>query len=186
MEIAGAGIHKMQEALGGVADSRRQWGYIRHKLSDILVIGLCTLIVRGEYFSEMEDLGKAWEPWFRRFLELPNGIPDADTFRRTFWRVNSAQLLEHLQRWLSAPSQAGGRETNIDGKTIRGSATADQKGIHMVSAWVNEHNLTLGQLAREAHRNEITAIPLLLDMIDISGDTVTIDASDYSPRAARA
>ena len=116
----------MQEALGGVADSRRQWGYIRHKLSDILAIGLCTIIVRGEYFSEMEDLGKAWEHWFRRFLELPNGIPDADRFRRILERVHSAPLLEHLQRRLSAPSQAGGRETNIDGKTVRGSAAADQ------------------------------------------------------------
>jgi hypothetical protein len=73
---------------------------------------------------------------------------------------------------------AGGREINIDGKTIRGSAKGEQKGIHMVSAWVNEHNLTLGQLATEEHSNEITAIPLLLDMIDIKGDTVTIDAAD--------
>jgi len=177
MEIQEENIQRMKEALRGVNDPRRQWGYIRHKLLDMLVIGLCSIIARGEYFDEMEELGKAWEPWFRKFLELPNGIPDEDTFRRIFERVEPAQLLECLQQWLEQMSQAGGREINIDGKTIRGSAKAgEQKGIHMVSAWVNENNITLGQLATEAHSNEITAIPLLLDTIDIKGDTVTIDA----------
>jgi predicted transposase YbfD/YdcC len=177
MEIQEENIHRMKEALRGVDDPRRQWGFIRHKLLDMLVIGLCSIIVRGEYFDEMEELGKAWEQWFRKFLELPNGIPDEDTFRRVFERVEPAQLLECLQQWLAQMSRAGGREINIDGKTIRGSAKAgEQKGIHMVSAWVNENNLTLGQLATEAHSNEITAIPLLLDTIDIKGDTVTIDA----------
>jgi hypothetical protein len=79
MEIEEESIHRMKEALRGVEDPRRQWGYIRHKLLDMLVIGLCSIIVRGEYFDEMEELGKAWEPWFRKFLELPNGIPDEDT-----------------------------------------------------------------------------------------------------------
>jgi len=177
MEIQEEDIHRMREALGGVNDPRRQWGYIRHKLLDILVIGLCSIIVRGEYFSEMEDLGKAWEQWFRTFLELPNGIPDEDTFRRIFERVEPARLLECLQQWLGQTSLAGGRDINLDGKTTRGSARAgEQKGLHMVSAWVNEHNLTLGQVATEAHSNEITAIPMLLDTIDIKGDTVTIDA----------
>ena len=177
MEIQEENIHRMKEALRSVDDPRRQWGYIRHKLLDMLVIGLCSIIVRGEYFDEMEELGKAWEPWFRKFLELPNGIPDEDTFRRIFERVVPEQLLECLQQWLAQITQAGGREVNIDGKTMRGSAKAEeQKGIHMVSAWVNENNLTLGQLATEAHSNEITAIPLLLDTIDIKGDTVTIDA----------
>jgi len=177
MEIEEADIQRMKEALGGVEDPRRQWGYIRHKLQDMLAIGLCSIIARGEGFDEMEELGKAWEPWFRKFLELPNGIPDEDTFRRIFERINPAQLLDCLQQWLLQMSLPGGRDINIDGKTIRGSAIAGaRKGIHMVSAWVNERNLTLGQLATEAHSNEITAIPVLLDMIDIKGDTVTIDA----------
>ena len=178
MEIQEEDIYKMQEALRGVDDPRRQWGFIRHKLLDILVIGLCSITVRGEGFDEMEDLGRAWEEWFRKFLELPNGIPDEDTFRRIFERVNSSQLLSCLQQWLAEKSLSGGREINLDGKTIRGSGcvSAERKGIHMVSAWVNENNLTLGQLATEAHSNEITAIPQLLDMIDIEGDTVTIDA----------
>jgi hypothetical protein len=168
MEIEEEDIHRMKEALNGVDDPRRQWGFIRHKLLDMLVIGLCSITVRGEYFDEMEELGNAGEQWFRKFLELPNGIPDEDTFRRIFERVDPVQLLECLQQWLEQRSQSGGRDINIDGKTMRGSAKAgERKGIHMVSAWVKEHNLTLGQLATEAHSNEITAIPLLLDTIDI-------------------
>ena len=150
MEIREGDIERMKEALSGVSDPRRPWGAIRHKLLDILVIGLCSITVRGDGFDEMEELGKAWEQWFRKFLELPNGIPDEDTFRRVFERVNPAQLLECLQQWLSLQSMAGGRQINIDGKTIRGSASKTQKGIHMVSAWVNEKNLTLGQLASVA------------------------------------
>jgi len=176
MEIQEADIERMQTALSEVDDPRRQWGNKRHKLIDILVIGLCSAITRGEGFDEMEELGRAREDWFRKFLELPEGIPDEDTFRRVFERVNPAQLMSSLQQWLSHSSESGGRQINIDGKTIRCSAVGEQKGIHMVSAWVNEHNLTLGQLATETHSNEITAIPQLLDLIDIQGDTVTIDA----------
>ena len=185
MEIREGDIERMKEALSGVSDPRRPWGAIRHKLLDILVIGLCSITVRGDGFDEMEELGKAWENWFRKFLELPNGIPDEDTFRRVFERVNPAQLLECLQQWLSEQSIAGGRQVNIDGKTIRGSASKEQKGIHMVSAWVNEKNLTLGQLATEEKSNEIPTIPLLLDTIDIKGDTVTIDAMGCQTEIAK-
>jgi predicted transposase YbfD/YdcC len=177
MEIQEKGIYRMKEALSGVSDPRRQWGAIRHNLLDILVIGLCSTIAGGEGFEEMVELGRAWEEWFGTFLKLPNGIPCDDTFRRLFERVNPDQLLKCLQQWLMQISEAGGRDINLDGKTMRGSAKAgEHKGIHMVSAWVNEHNITLGQLATEEHSNEITAIPLLLDTIDIKGDTVTIDA----------
>ena len=177
MEIPKEKIQQMKEALSGIPDPRRQWGALRHKLLDILVIGLCSITVNGEGFGEMEDLGKAWESWFRTFLELPHGIPGDDTFRRVFERVNPARLLECLQRWLAEISEPGGRDINIDGKTIRGSAQVGERtGIHLVSAWINEHNITLGQVAAEAHSNEITAIPVLLDMMDIRGDTVTIDA----------
>jgi len=125
----------------------------------------------------MADMGRAWEKRFRTFLELRNGIPTDDTFRRVFERVNLAQLPKCLQDRLCQKSAAGGRDTNIDGKTSRGSATdGGQKAPHTVSAWVNANNLTLGQVATERHSNEITAIPLLLDMTDIKGDTVTIDA----------
>ncbi|MDR2662724.1 MAG: ISAs1 family transposase [Treponema sp.] len=177
MELSEKVVRQMKESLGGVTDPRRQWGAIRHKLIDILVIGLCSIITRGEGFNEMEEVGRARETWFRQFLELPNGIPDEDTFRRVFERINPAELMKCLQTWLCHKSESGGRQIGIDGKTIRGSGKqGEHKAIHMVSAWVNKNSLVLGQLATEEKSNEITAIPQLLNLIDVEGDTITIDA----------
>ena len=132
MEIQEADIRRMQAALSGMEDPRRQWGNVRHRLTDILVIGLCSTITRGEGFDEMEELGRAREGWFRTFLELPEGIPDEDTFRRVLERVKPAQLTACLQQRLCRTNEAGGREINLDGKTIRGSACGERKGNQRV------------------------------------------------------
>jgi hypothetical protein len=121
MELSEEEVRRMKEELGGIADPRRQWGYLRHKLIDLLVIGLCSITTRGEGFDEMEERGRDREEWFRQFLELPHGIPDQDTFRRIFERVNPAELMKCLQNWLGGMSAAGGRQVAIDGKTIRGA-----------------------------------------------------------------
>ena len=176
MEIRKEDMPRIIQAVSGVSDPRRPKFNLRHKLSDILVMGLCSVMARGDGFGEMEDLGRGREEWFREFLELPNGIPDADTFRRVFERVCPSRLMECLQGWLAGEEGPGDREVNIDGKTLRGTAAEGQKAVHMVSAWVNAENITLGQLATDSHSNEITAIPRLLDVLDIAGDTVTIDA----------
>jgi predicted transposase YbfD/YdcC len=177
MELSEEAVRRMKESLGETPDPRRQWGYIRHKLIDLLVIGLCSIITRGEGFDEMEEMGRDREEWFRQFLELPHGIPDEDTFRRIFERINPAELMNCLQNWLGMTGKAGGRHVAIDGKTLRGSGReGDQRAVHIVSAWVNENNLVLGQLATEEKSNEITAIPELLNLIDVKGDTITIDA----------
>ena len=179
MELSEEAVRRMKDNLGGIPDPRRQWGYIRHKLIDLLVIGLCSIITRGEGFDEMEEMGRDREEWFRGFLELPYGIPDEDTFRRLFERLNPGALMKCLQNWLGEMSEAGGRLVAIDGKTMCGSGKrGEHKAVHIVSAWVNENNLVLGQVATEEKSNEITAIPELLDLIDISGDTITIDAAD--------
>jgi predicted transposase YbfD/YdcC len=130
-----------------------------------------------EHFPIVVDWGLEREEWFRGFLELPNGIPDTDTFRRLFERIRPEELLSCLTRWLSGEEGSGGREVNIDGKTLRGSGKAgSHKALQVVSAWVGERNLILGQVVTEEKSNEITAIPRLLDLIDIGGDVVTIDA----------
>jgi hypothetical protein len=96
-----------------------------------------------------------------------------------FERLNPTELPGALIRWLSPVKEAGVREVNIGGKTIRGSGKAgSHEALHVVSAWVGEQNLVLGQVATDEKSNEITAIPRLLDMIDIRGDVVTIDATD--------
>jgi predicted transposase YbfD/YdcC len=177
MDISEADIIRMKESLQGIADPRREWGNLRHKLVDMLVIALTTIIIGEHDFEAMEDWGLEREEWFRGFLELPNGIPDKDTFRRLFERIRPEELLAGLSRWLPEQEGAGGREVNIDGKTLRGSGKAgSHEALHVVSAWVGEHSLVLGQVTTEEKSNEITAIPRLLDLIDIRGDVVTIDA----------
>ena len=169
-------IQRLKEEMSGIEDPRRRWGNKRHKLEDILIIGLCSVICCGEDFVDMEEFGKDRERWLRGFLELPNGISDSDTFRRVFERVNPAALAKVLTAWLDNAGESGGRNVNIDGKTICGSSSAGHKAYHVVSAWVNENTLSLGQLAVDAKSNEITAVPELLDLLDIEGDIVTIDA----------
>jgi predicted transposase YbfD/YdcC len=142
----------------------------------MLVIALSSIIINEDEFEAMEDWGKEREEWFRTFLGLPNGIPDADTFRRLFQRINPKELLNSLNLWLPEVATEGQREVNIDGKTLRGSGGRGKKALHVVSAWVGEHDLVLGQLATDEKSNEITAIPQVLDLIDVKGDVVTIDA----------
>ena len=85
-------IKKLQEGITEVKDPRRAWGNLRHKLEDILIIGLCSVICKGEDFEDMELFGKEREEWLKNFLELPHGIPDSDTFRRVFERVDPQEL----------------------------------------------------------------------------------------------
>jgi hypothetical protein len=93
-------INKLKEALKSIKDPRRQYGNLRHNLVDILIIGLCTIIANGEDFKDMENFGKSRLEWLKTFLELPNGIPDSDTFRRVFERVNPQELSKCLTDWL--------------------------------------------------------------------------------------
>lgn len=168
-------IEKLVEILEKVEDPRRQWGNKRHKLNDVLIIGLCTIICGGEDFTDMETFGLERLEWLNGFLELPNGIPDSDTFRRIFERINPEILSECLRDWLSITAEKGS-VVSIDGKTIRGSKGAGHKAYHVVSAFVRENALTLGEVKVDEKSNEITAVPELLDMLDIEGAIVTADA----------
>ena len=169
-------IKKLKEQIQEIEDPRREWGNKRHKLEDILIIGLCSTISCGEDYVDMEEYGRDREEWLRGFLELPNGIPDSDTFRRVYERLDPTALAKSLNEWLGNVSASGGRSVNLDGKTIRGSGGKKQSARHVVSAWVSENNITLGELVVDEKSNEITAIPELLDLIDVTGDIITIDA----------
>ena len=168
-------IERLIETTREISDPRRSYGNLRHKLTDILVIGLCTIMCKGEDFTDMEDFGNERETWLKRFLELPNGIPDSDTFRRVFERINPLELANALYAWLGTEREKRG-VIAIDGKTICGSGNAVHKAYHVVSAFVAENQITLGEVTVDEKSNEITAIPQLLDLIDVSGATVTIDA----------
>ena len=169
-------LNLKEELLQNITEPRRtSHGNIRHKLEDIIIIGLCTIICGGEDFSDMEDFGKEREDLLRNFLELPNGIPDSDTFRRLFERLNPRELSECLKNWIGVEREKRS-VIAIDGKTIRGSGNNFHKAYHVVSAFVAENQITLGEITTSEKSNEITAVPELLDLIDIEGAIVTADA----------
>ena len=178
-------IARLKEKLGEIPDHRRPWGNLRHKLEDILVIGLATLLCNGSDFEDMEEFGLERESELRKFLELPQGIPDESTFFRVFQRVKPEALSACLYSWLAEARELQGGSVNIDGKTIRGSGKGDRNAVHVVSAWAGEEEIVLGQLAVDEKSNEITAIPKLLDLFDIKGATVTIDAMGCQTEIAK-
>jgi Transposase len=151
----------------------------KHSLVDILVITLCATICGVEGWEEIEIFAEEREDWFKGFLDLPNGIPSHDTIYRVFSRINPKELNAALIRWTERLNQSvEGKVVAIDGKTLRGSfdTATGKSALHMVSAWVEENSLVLGQVAVATKENEITKIPELLRMLHLKGAIVTIDA----------
>lgn len=172
----GMDIQTLKEGIAGIHDARRtSHGHIRHRLEDIVIIGLCVATCGGEDFSDMETFGRERERWLRGFLKLPNGIPNADTFCRVFERLDPQELGRCLRRWLDAERGARG-VVAVDGKTIRGSAGAGHGACHVVSAFAAESRLVLGEMCVAEKSNEVEAVPELLDMVDVEGAIVTADA----------
>jgi len=149
-----------------------------HNLFDLVVVALCGTLAGADAWTDIERFGNERLDWLRTFLPLPEGIPSHDTFGRVFARLDPAELVACVAQWLEDIGRDIGQHIAIDGKTLRGSADAatQRNPLHLVSAWASEARLTLGQIAVDAKSNEITAIPLLLDLLDLQGTTVTIDA----------
>jgi predicted transposase YbfD/YdcC len=150
----------------------------RHELFDLLVVALCGTIAGSSSWIDIERFGNERLTWLRTFLLLANGVPSHDTFGRVFSLLDPAKLVACIQQWLDDVGRQIGKHIAIDGKTLRGSfdTAAGKNPLHLVSAWACEARLTLGQVATEAKSNEITAIPLLLELLNLKGATVTIDA----------
>ena len=154
-------------------------GRTAHRLIDIIVMAICGVICGADSWAEVETFGEAKEDWLKSFLELPNGIPSHDTFGRVFARLNPESFQVRFMEWVQNVEQiTQGQVIAIDGKTVRRSHDrANGKGaIHIVSAWATQNQITLGQRKVDGKSNEITAIPELLSLLDVSGCIVTIDA----------
>lgn len=151
----------------------------RHLLIDMVTIGLCAAICGADSWVDVEKFGHAKRDWFARFLELPHGIPSHDTFGRVFARLDTAEFLLCLQNWLrSLHLSLKEQGIAIDGKTLRGSfdAASGKSALHVVSAWASGLRLSLGEVAVDGKSNEITAVPKLLELLELNGAVVTLDA----------
>ena len=157
-----------------------------HDLIDILIIAICTLLCGGETFNDMEDFGYAKEAWFKTFLRLRNGIPSHDTFNRVFAALDPQEFLNAFLKWTQALREAVSQEiVALDGKALRRAGTGGQGMKYIVSAWAEGNGLVLGQLKVEEKSNEITAVPELLRVLELSGCIVTVDAMGCQKKIAK-
>jgi predicted transposase YbfD/YdcC len=153
----------------------------QHELLDIVGIALCAVISGAESWPAVERYGHAKRDWLAEHFRLTNGIPSHDTFRRVFCLLDPEAFQRGFSDWIAALADSGvapRRVIPIDGKTARrsGRRGSGLAPLHLVSAWAGANHVTLGQVAVEDKSNEITAIPKLLELLDLSGALVTIDA----------
>lgn len=149
-----------------------------HALKDILIIALLSTISGGDGWHDMNEFGLCKHDWLKTFLKLKHGIPSTDTFRRVISVINVEEFETCFREWVASVAVKCAEVIAIDGKAIRGSkdGSGNKSAMHMVSAWASENQLVLGQIAVTEKSNEITAIPKLIDQLDLDGCTVTIDA----------
>jgi predicted transposase YbfD/YdcC len=166
----------------------RDLRFITHPLGDLLTIALCAMLSGAKSFEDMAAFGRTKETWLRSLgLTLPHGIPAHDTFRDLFRHLHPAAFQNGFTAWINAAcARLGIDHVAIDGKAQRGSRGVDGTCLHLVSAWVGAHSLTLGQVAVENKSNEITAIPKLLRMLELAGALVSIDAMGCQKEIAQA
>lgn len=160
----------------------------RHLLTDVLTIAICGVICGAEGWAEVEQFGGDKAAWFQSFLSLPHGIPSHDTFGRIFASLNPEAFERCFMAWMNAlADRSHQRIVAVDGKTLRRSfdRASKQAAIHMVSAFATKNRVVLGQIATEAKSNEITAIPKLLELLDLRGAIVTLDAMGCQKEIAR-
>ena len=179
-------------------DPRREQGRV-HRLDEIVFVATCAVLCGAESWEQIADYAHSKIDWLTTFLTLPGGVPSHDTFRRVFCLLDPLAFQKCFYTWMTALMRRQGvtpvatdppelRPIAIDGKAQRGSArrTVGRSALHVVSAWAVENRLTLGQVATDATSNEITAIPELLELLDLKGAVVTIDAMGCQKEIAAA
>jgi len=171
-------IGRITEHFGKVRDPRIG-NATRHKLMDILIIAICAVVCGADGWSDVALFGKSKLRWFKTFLELPHGIPSHDTFGRVFGLIKPEEFQHSFLDWVSTIQKlTEGEVIAMDGKQLHGSKNGSngQAAIDMVSAWATANELVLGQVKVDDKSNEIPAIPKLLQLLDVSGCLVTLDA----------
>ncbi len=168
---------RIQDHFAELTDPRRR--EVTYPLINIVVIAVCAVICGADDFVAIAKFGRTKRPWLARFLDRTNGIPSHDRFNAIFAAIKPGEFEKCLLGWITALHDiSDGQIIAIDGKTLRRSfdKASSKSAIHMVSAWATANQISLGQVVVDAKSNEITAIPKLLEMLEISGSMVTIDA----------
>jgi len=152
----------------------------KHNLTDIIILSILAVLCGAESYDSIEEFGKARIDFLKQILQLPNGIPSHDTINRVTSMIKPDQFEKVFAQWSDTLKDISTENEviAIDGKTVRGSKDSfhNKSPIHIVSAWANQNSLVLGQRKVDGKSNEITAIPELLDMLEVKGCIVTIDA----------
>jgi len=161
----------------------RQPGKVLHRLDEVLMVALCSVLCDCDAFTDMEDFAQTQLPWLRSFLTLEHGAPSHDIFRNVLLCIQPQALLDILTSWCG---ELSGQHICIDGKALRGTYQAENGRylVHLVRAWVDAYSLSAGQVTCAQQSNEIEAIPRLLDALSLQGATVTIDAMGTQPAIA--
>ncbi len=175
--------------LEAIEDPRCEWK-VEHRLIDVLVIAVCAVLGEAESFEDIALYGRCKRAWLEGFLELPNGIPSHDTFRRVLMLVDPEAFERCFLGWVRAVFRSDKdvpRQIAIDGKTVRGSFDRKhgRSPLHLVSAYATEHGLVLAQRAAEEKKGELTVLPELLDGLDLRGCLVSLDALACRPEIAQ-
>ena len=166
-----------QDHFQNLTDPRRR--NITYPLMNIVVIAICAVICGADDFVAIAAFGKAKRKWLERFLDLKDGIPSHDRFNAILAAIKPAEFEKCFLNWITALQEiSDGQIIAIDGKTLRRSydKASGKAAIHMVSAWATENHISLGQVVTDEKSNEITAIPKLLEMLELNGALITIDA----------
>jgi predicted transposase YbfD/YdcC len=170
-----------------LTDPRRREG--TYPLINFVVIGICAVICGADDFVAMAEFGKSKKKFLGQFLDLSAGIPSHDRFNAIFASIKPAEFETCLLNWITALHEVtAGQVVAIDGKTLRRSydKASSKSAIHMISAWATANHISLGQTVVDEKSNEITAIPKLLKILEISGCLVTIDAMGCQVNIAQA
>lgn len=168
---------RIADHFSDLTDPRRR--EVTHPLMNIVTIAVCAVICGADDFVSIAEYGEKKKKWLAQFLDLSAGIPSHDCFNRVLGALKPAEFEQCLLSWITALHEiTDGQIVAIDGKTLRRSfdAASSKSAIHMVSAWATANCISLGQIVVDEKSNEITAIPKLLEMLEISGCLVTIDA----------
>jgi predicted transposase YbfD/YdcC len=166
------------EHFASLADPRIERGKA-HQLIDIVILAICAVVCGADGWEAIEEFGQTRLAWLRRYIPLANGIPAHDTIARVLSRISAAGFERCFASWVGACAHVTeGEVIAVDGKTVRRSHDRRHRrsALPVVSAWATRNGVVLGQRKTEAHSNEIEAIPKLLEVLDLKGCIVTVDA----------